>query len=253
MIKTFSDGRHKNQWESDTVFISNIPEEVQLKDLWRICKRIGRIRDIILPRKRNKSNKRYGFVKVFELHTVQIIKHLDGFQLHHNFLRAHRARIRIRSSVIDDKVTGVDKGNSRTICEGISINVDRQRPEVEELAKVQGHSKGNNITSFGASENSHNDIASPVIPLVINKNFEDLLKRSLVVETWKEDSFLAIKSIMDLLGFGDVEVKTMSSKTFLVTFPEGVSLEEVDIEFVGLGFLNIKLAEPEHLILLRQV
>lgn len=45
---------------------------------------------------------------------------------------------------------------------------------------------------------------------------------------------------MDLLGYGEVEVKTMPDKRFLVTFPEGTNLDEIDLEYVGLGFLQIK-------------
>ena len=60
--------------------------------------------------------------------------------------------------------------------------------------------------------------------LNMNEEFEKILKRSLLVDTWKEDSFLEIRNTTDLLGYGEVEVKTISSKKFLVTFPEGSNM-----------------------------
>lgn len=49
-----------------TGFISNIPDSAQLKDFWLLFKKEGRIKDIVLPQNRDRNNKRYGFVKVFE-------------------------------------------------------------------------------------------------------------------------------------------------------------------------------------------
>lgn len=89
--------------------------------------------------------------------------------------------------------------------------------------------------------------------LETNENFEEYLKRSVIVETWKEDNYLAISNTMELLGFGEVEVKALSSKSFLVTFPIGTELEDVDMDFVGLGFLDVKSASIKNLILPRKV
>lgn len=54
---------------------------------------------------------------------------------------------------------------------------------------------------------------SPIV-LDNNDNFVEFIHRSIVVETWKEDNFLAIRNTMDLLGFSDVDVKTLSKKDF---------------------------------------
>lgn len=113
--------------------------------------------------------------------------------------------------------------------------------------------EGNNKISSETMQCSLSDFTKTPTQVELNDNFKDYLKRSVVVETWKQDSYLAIMNTMDLLGFGGVEVQTMSSKSFLITFPEGTDLEEVDMDFVGLGFLNTKQAYVENLILPRKV
>lgn len=50
-----------------SIFLYNFPEEVTTQKALEMFKNCGKILDIILPRKRDKKNKRYGFV-----HTVSI-------------------------------------------------------------------------------------------------------------------------------------------------------------------------------------
>lgn len=49
----------------DTIYVSGIPEKAKAKELWHFfSKAAGKIKDIILPKKRDKNNGRFGFVKV---------------------------------------------------------------------------------------------------------------------------------------------------------------------------------------------
>lgn len=43
-------------------FFSGFLEDTQVKELYRLLKREANIRDIILPKRRDKRNKRYGFI-----------------------------------------------------------------------------------------------------------------------------------------------------------------------------------------------
>lgn len=57
-----------------TIFLHNIPDKVSAKDMWDCLRNTGEVLDIILPRKRDKKNKRYGFVKTTsELEAGKII------------------------------------------------------------------------------------------------------------------------------------------------------------------------------------
>lgn len=45
-----------------SIFIYNIPTDATSKVIWNLFKDCGKVLDIILPRKRDKKNKRFGFV-----------------------------------------------------------------------------------------------------------------------------------------------------------------------------------------------
>lgn len=57
--------KEKVEVEKDwhTIFLYNIPEKTRAKEVWECLRNTGIIMDVILPRKRDKKNKRYGFVK----------------------------------------------------------------------------------------------------------------------------------------------------------------------------------------------
>lgn len=60
-----------------TIFMSKIPTEASAKDIWEIFLRGGIVKDIILPRKRDKQNNMIGFVKTTcELEAGKIINNV---------------------------------------------------------------------------------------------------------------------------------------------------------------------------------
>lgn len=64
-----------------TIFISNIPSEASARDIWEFFKMGGTIKDIILPKRRDRRNHRYGFVKTTsELEAGKIISNLKQFK-----------------------------------------------------------------------------------------------------------------------------------------------------------------------------
>lgn len=48
---------------NDTIFITNFPTNCNPKEAWLFFKHFGQIKDIILPRKRDRNNNRICFVK----------------------------------------------------------------------------------------------------------------------------------------------------------------------------------------------
>lgn len=54
------------QLDIDTLFFTGFEDDVKAVDLWKTLKQIGRIKDIILPRKRDIYNKRFGFIKLMD-------------------------------------------------------------------------------------------------------------------------------------------------------------------------------------------
>ncbi|PWA39483.1 hypothetical protein CTI12_AA571720 [Artemisia annua] len=44
-------------------FVTNFPEHIDAKGLWKVCEPYGRIVDAFIPNKRSKAGKRFGFVR----------------------------------------------------------------------------------------------------------------------------------------------------------------------------------------------
>lgn len=83
------------QWERNTLFIGNLPHNVQLKELWKIFKQVGRIKDIILPKRTDILGRRYGFVKVLNGTNIErLIRSVDEVMINSKTIRVNRARRR---------------------------------------------------------------------------------------------------------------------------------------------------------------
>lgn len=79
-----------------TLFISGFGE--QAKQLWELFKKQCRVRDIILPRKRDRYNKRFGFVVLFEQEDAnRLIQTLNGRSMGKDKLYVSKARNKIRN------------------------------------------------------------------------------------------------------------------------------------------------------------
>ncbi|CAL0303250.1 unnamed protein product [Lupinus luteus] len=44
-------------------YIANFPYDVSSKDLWNLFQKWGRVRDVYIPRKKNKINQRFAFIR----------------------------------------------------------------------------------------------------------------------------------------------------------------------------------------------
>lgn len=112
------------------IFISNIPQSTSTRDLWDFFKMGGVIKDIILPKKRDIRNKRYGFVKTCsELEAGWIILNLKQFKGLGHVLKMkineskEFTRIRAKDNDMDlnsgmgsySKVPGVAQQNNKDI------------------------------------------------------------------------------------------------------------------------------------------
>lgn len=63
---------------SKTVFFTGIQDNTMAKDL---CKNVGKVKDIILPRKRDMNSNRFGFISTFKEEEAQnLINSLGGYK-----------------------------------------------------------------------------------------------------------------------------------------------------------------------------
>lgn len=90
-----------------TVFVSGIGENIQAKELWRFCKGKGRVKDIVLPKKRDKNNRRFGFLVMESANdAMNLIKSAHGSRLGDNILSFKPAR--------EGDKKGIDRNGSKT-------------------------------------------------------------------------------------------------------------------------------------------
>lgn len=76
----------------DTIFVSNIPNDALTKDIWSFFKKFESIKDIILPRKRDKYGK-YSFLKIRTSEKAgKLLNLINGKQLMGHTLKVDMAR-----------------------------------------------------------------------------------------------------------------------------------------------------------------
>lgn len=81
--------------ENKIVFFTGFADNTQTKDLWILFKEFSCISDIILPRKRDKFNKRYGFaIAANAAEALKLVVSLNGFKLGNNTLVMEFAKSR---------------------------------------------------------------------------------------------------------------------------------------------------------------
>ncbi|PWA89860.1 hypothetical protein CTI12_AA106450 [Artemisia annua] len=81
---------------SISIFITNLPDSFNAKDLWRVSNQYGTVVDAFIPDKRSKANKRYGFVRFIKADNVErLVSNLctiwvGNYRLHANIARFQR-------------------------------------------------------------------------------------------------------------------------------------------------------------------
>nr|GFA24313.1 nucleotide-binding alpha-beta plait domain-containing protein [Tanacetum cinerariifolium] len=81
---------------STSVYVTNFPESILAKDLFKACRQYGHVVDSFIPNKKSKTGKRFGFVKFINVFSEErLINNLctvwiDRFKLHANIARFQR-------------------------------------------------------------------------------------------------------------------------------------------------------------------
>lgn len=130
---------------SFTIFLYNFPLDILVKRMCEEIKSCGKVLDIILPRKRDKRNKRFGFIKTSSEEEAGLIilnaKEKGGL--------ISRIRMRINEVVKEpcgDKVVSKGINNAKEIVDVLNLNTH------ENSAKVSGHSKRPNLHQNSTSK-----------------------------------------------------------------------------------------------------
>lgn len=62
-----------------------------------------------------------------------------------------------------------------------------------------------------------------------------------------------VEMLVEGLGFNNVEVRALSSKNFILYFPFEEDLENIDLDFLSIGFVEVRRVKRNDLIPVRKV
>ncbi|GKA27181.1 RNA-directed DNA polymerase, eukaryota [Tanacetum coccineum] len=92
-----SNSKEDQAWQiSNSVFVTNFPDHVLSRDLWKVCSDYGTVIDVYIPLKKSKAGKRFAFVRFIKVVNLdRLIENLctiwiGRFRLHANVVRFHR-------------------------------------------------------------------------------------------------------------------------------------------------------------------
>nr|GEU83231.1 RNA-directed DNA polymerase, eukaryota, nucleotide-binding alpha-beta plait domain protein [Tanacetum cinerariifolium] len=97
--RNFSTNEDLTQKVSHSILVTNFPESVTPRDLWRVCGTYGTVVDVFIPVKRSKAGKRFAFVRFIKVINLdRLVKNLctlwiGNYHLYANQVRFERSRI----------------------------------------------------------------------------------------------------------------------------------------------------------------
>ncbi|GKB77320.1 RNA-directed DNA polymerase, eukaryota [Tanacetum coccineum] len=96
---------------SKSIFVTNFPDNLGSKELWKVCEGYGKVIDVFIPNRRSKAGKRFAFVRFIRVNDLdRLVGNLctiwiGRFHLHANVARFERANKPVKPS-----------GPSQSIC-----------------------------------------------------------------------------------------------------------------------------------------
>ncbi|GJT39035.1 RNA-directed DNA polymerase, eukaryota, nucleotide-binding alpha-beta plait domain protein [Tanacetum coccineum] len=124
--KSFNSKEDQTDKISNSVFVSNFPDHVRARDLWKVCNDYGSVVDVYIPFKRSKAGKHFSFIQFIKVTNLErLIENLctiwiGSFHLHANMVRFKREQKTKSSFSIHDKRPGnfrftnaINSGNTK--------------------------------------------------------------------------------------------------------------------------------------------
>ncbi|GKB82576.1 RNA-directed DNA polymerase, eukaryota [Tanacetum coccineum] len=95
---------HSNNRISKSIFVTNFPDNLGSKELWKVCEGYGKVIDVFIPNRRSKAGKRFAFVRFIRVNDLdRLVGNLctiwiGRFHLHANVARFERANKPVKPS-----------------------------------------------------------------------------------------------------------------------------------------------------------
>uniref|UniRef100_A0A166CS71 RRM domain-containing protein n=1 Tax=Daucus carota subsp. sativus TaxID=79200 RepID=A0A166CS71_DAUCS len=224
-----------------SVMINNLPEHTNIREMWLRFNGKRYIKKNVLPRKKDKFNKRFGFLIVAKLSEAQeLITDFNGRWMGSNKLVVYLARDSHRRV----QASPTWKWSGRQELESVDGKLSQNKHYVKEV-------KSNRVPNI--DKEKVDLVKQPSFRTVqgtITPNCSKLLNRSFIgttAETVQED--VLQEKILNR-GFTFIQVRHLSDKTFLISY---ILDEDKDLEIDGIKdmFTSFKKVEDSDLVLPR--
>ncbi|KAL1811947.1 hypothetical protein ACET3Z_022012 [Daucus carota] len=199
-----------------TIYISGIPENASAKKIWEFFTRHGEILDIILPRRRDKNNRRFGFVKVPDARTLESLMNTLKFEAFYS-QPLHMSLAKSRNGVHKDRVQfrRHSQAENPHIMRQELKTVSVAQPLNKEPADKKDSNKG--MREEDKVEEKANFAEAPLC-LDISNEIETIASKSMICFSEYPLNGDILQDILMELGFGDILVKEINCYKFILSF-----------------------------------
>lgn len=226
------------------MFLYNILEKVSAKDMWECLRSNGEVVDIILPMKRDKKNKRYGFVKTTsELEAGKII-------LNAKEKGWIAARIRMSINEMDNRDPGKKYAG----------NIDSFRPihKVDRNTENRSFKKAKKIPSIDSQNNKEDQGLGTKMFEFIEANLVDEKIRQRLYDTmigfsWLEETSGKLQEKMKAVGIEKIKLVGLNEKKFILICEREENWDGFDISTLNCWFSKVKKFGDDDLVVPRTV
>lgn len=201
--KTVSYSRKRNI-KGSTIYVVGIADKALAKDIWKVFCEVGNVKDIVLPKKRDRFGNRIGFVKTSNLETGRkLIERFDGVTLWGKKISPTIARSK--------NGVGSKYGTNKKVDQGGQHKEEMHSHAVQMYEKEHESLQPNVCKDETGTENLKSCF------LNTDEELLKLLDRSMIGQTWEmEEEDILVEKIVSI-GFLNLEVRKISNKKFLLS------------------------------------
>jgi hypothetical protein len=206
---------HNVDQSSTSFFVTNLPHECNLEDLWKVFGRFGRLGDVYIPKKVDKWGRKFAFVKFREVNEVEeLSRRLEDVWLGSFKLRVNISRF------------------SRRVEEGVKEEVARKGVMSEgEGSKAQNRSFKAALLQASTSQEeigvrrNEGEVGREVLEVEVEGSVLKELEESFVGKLAINLEVYRIRTVLFMEGFAHISVTDMGGRMVLIHSPKKGEVE----------------------------
>lgn len=213
--------RSNAAYSESSIFILNIRDSANSRDIWSFFQRQHAVKDIILPRKRDINGKRFGFIHTYDHHTaISIVKHFNGSSLMNNKLL-----VKINTKVRKSRAS-------------VSSSMPQQMVNFPPPPPLRRTDK--DVRSISTPQVVIDQPLHRTLTLEPEEHSQQQLDRSLIRVTAEDQWGDILQEKINLSGYIHAKLLGISHRKFLITFPTEQDKDEISMQFLNQWFKEIK-------------